>query len=250
MKLTGLHLRLRKLERGKHSVFTTCRRQPWQHISISATDSPHLQIIPAALIDNPAATLILAAIVGIGAFTLFAAPGWIERGVFRPYWLVRRREYGTLVTNAFLHADVAHLAFNAISFWAFGFALERSMGTGAFLQLFVFGLLVSDLTTWLRHRRAPGYGTLGASGAITAVLFASIVYTPSQSIFIMPIPVPIPAPVFAVCYVGFSVYAARRRLGGVNHDAHLGGALAGVVFVALHDPARFGSALQRLTVHL
>ena len=208
-----------------------------------------METLRTLLAENPAATLILAAIVSIGAFTLWVAPQWICRGMLRPYSLVPRSEYATLLTSAFLHADLPHLIFNGVSFWAFGFALERSIGTRAFLQLYFFGLFVGDLTTWFRHRRDPGYRTLGASGAIMAVLFASIVYTPSQSIFVLPIPVPIPAPVFAVCYLAFTVYAARQRLGGVNHDAHLGGALAGVAFVALHDPAAFGQVLRKVGLH-
>ncbi|HWH84647.1 MAG TPA: rhomboid family intramembrane serine protease, partial [Burkholderiaceae bacterium] len=85
------------------------------------------------------------------------------------------------------------------------------------------------------HHHDPAYASLGASGAILAVLFASILYHPSSSIFVMPVPVPIPAPLFALGYLAYSVWAARQPRGGVNHDAHLGGAAAGVLFVALTD---------------
>lgn len=189
---------------------------------------------------------LLVAMVGISATALFAFPDWIDRGVFRPYWCLARREYATLVSSAFLHADLAHLAFNGFTFWAFGFALERRMGTAGFLTLYVVGLLVSDLGTWLAHRHDPGYRTLGASGPITTVLFAAVVYAPGSSIYVMPIPVPIPAPVFAIGYLAFSFYASRRLQGNVNHDAHLSGALAGLGFVALTDPAAAVRALHRI----
>ncbi len=189
---------------------------------------------------------ILVAIVGISGIALLVAPDWIERGVFRPYWCLSRREYATLVSSAFLHADLPHLAFNAFTFWAFGFALERQIGTTSFLTLYAFGLLVSDLGTWLAHRHEPDYRTLGASGAITTVLFAAIVYAPGSSLYILPIPVPIPAPVFAVCYLAYSYYASRRLRGNVNHDAHLSGALAGLAFVALTDQAATARALQHI----
>jgi membrane associated rhomboid family serine protease len=151
-----------------------------------------------------------------------------------------------MVTSAFVHADLPHLLFNAFTFWAFGFGLERSMGTAPFVGLYAFGLLVSSAGTWVKHRHDAGYATLGASGAILAVLFASIVYSPGQSIFILPIPVPIPAPLFAVAYLAYTVYASRQRRGRINHDAHLGGALAGIAYVALTDPAAIGRLLSRL----
>lgn len=191
---------------------------------------------------SPGATLVLCAIVLASGAGLYVAPSMIERNLFRPHWLVPRREYPTLLTSAFLHADLPHLFFNGFTFWAFAFPLERAIGTARFLALYFFGLLASDLGTWLRHRRDPGYRCLGASGAILAVLFASIVYFPSGSIYILPIPVPIPAPLFAVAYLAYSFYASRQARGRVNHDAHLVGAAAGIAFVALTDFAALGRA--------
>ena len=189
-----------------------------------------------------AAALLLAATVLVSLIGLFAAPSLIERSLFRPYWLLPRREYPTLVTSAFVHADLAHLIFNAFTFWAFAFALERAIGSTRFVALYAFGLLASDAGTWFKHRRDPEYRTLGASGAILAVLFASIVYFPTGSIFILPIPVPIPAPLFALGYLAYTWYAARLARGRINHDAHLSGAIAGLVFVVLTDPAAIGHA--------
>jgi membrane associated rhomboid family serine protease len=202
----------------------------------------------AQLFDTaPGATLLLAAFVLASLIALYAAPSLIDRGLFRPHWLVPQRQYATLVTSAFLHADLAHLFFNAFTFWAFAFNLERRIGTPRFLLLYVFGLFASDLGTWIRHRHEPGYQTLGASGAITAVLFASIIYFPSASIFIVPIPVPLPGPLFALAYLGYTYYASRRPRGGINHDAHLGGALAGIAFVALTDVGALAQALRGLS---
>ena len=194
--------------------------------------------------DAPAATLLLATIVVASLIGLFVAPGLLERGLFRPHWLLPRRQYLTPITSAFLHADLPHLLFNAFTFWAFAFSLERAIGTPKFLALYFFGLLVSDLGTWVRQRHNPAYQSLGASGAILAVLFASILYFPQSSIFILPIPVPIPAPLFALAYLAYTWYASRQTGGRINHDAHLGGALAGIAFVALTDGETLARALQ------
>lgn len=189
----------------------------------------------------PASALLLAAILAFSALGLFVQPGLIERNLLRPHGLAQRGDWFTLVSSGFIHADLAHLLLNCFTLWAFGFGLERRIGTPSFVVLYVVGLLCSSIATWLIHRRQLGYASLGASGAILAVLFASIVVAPTSSIFILPVPVPIPAPLFAVGYLAYSVIAGRARVGRVNHDAHIAGAIAGLAYVAITMP----SAIQR-----
>lgn len=179
---------------------------------------------------------ILVSLVGL------KSPRVIERTLLRPYWLTRKQEYDRLITSGFVHADFGHLIFNMITFFFFAFQLERVLGTPRFLALYFIALVLSNLGTWVKHRDNPDYASLGASGAILAVLFASIIYFPGQSLYIIPIPVPIPAPLFAIGYLAYSWYASRQARGRINHDAHIGGALTGIAFVALTDP----DAIRRL----
>lgn len=193
---------------------------------------------------SPGAAILLGLMLLASLAGLFVSPALIERCLFRPFWLVPRRQYATLVSSGFVHADLSHLIFNVLTFWAFAFPLERTIGTPRFLALYFIGLLASDLGTYFKHRRDADYRTLGASGAILAVLFASIIYYPTQSIFILPIPVPIPAPLFAVGYLAYTYYASRRARGRINHDAHLSGALTGLAFVVITDTDACARALR------
>jgi len=190
------------------------------------------------------ALVIFAATLVASLAGLYAKPQIIERSLFRPYWFLRRRQYDTVVTSGFVHADLPHLIFNMVTFWFFAFPLERQIGPVRFAVLYFLALVVSDLGTYFKHRNDPQYASLGASGAISAVLFAAIVYFPWMKLFIIPIPLPIPAPLFAVGYVAYSWYSARQARGRINHDAHLGGAMFGLLFVLLTDPAAFGQLLR------
>jgi membrane associated rhomboid family serine protease len=190
------------------------------------------------------ALLILVTTVIVSLAGLFVAPAIIERSMLRPYWLKRNGEYERLITSGFVHADLWHLAFNMLTFYFFAFALEDRIGSLKLLTLYLLGLVLSDLGTYFKHRDNPDYASLGASGAISAVLFASIVYFPHQSLFILPIPFPIPAPLFAVAYLAYTYYSARHPTGRINHDAHLGGALTGLAFVAVTTPSAYSDLVR------
>jgi len=195
---------------------------------------------------GPGALTIFALTIVLSLIGLFAAPWLIDRCLFRPYWYLRNRQYDTVLLSGFVHADLAHLIFNMITFYFFAFPLERRIGTIKFIVLYVLGLLISELGSFYKHRNHPEYATLGASGAISAVLFASIVYFPTSSLFVFPIPVPIPAPLFAVGYLAYTYYSARQARGRINHDAHLGGALWGLAFVAITDLGAYRNLAQLL----
>ena len=186
-----------------------------------------------------AAPGIMALTTAISLLGLFRLPGIIDKNLFRPFYFLPRKQYATMILSGFVHADVGHLLFNMFTFYFFAFPLERFVGTIPFLILYFVGLVLSHTCTYFKHRNNSAYASLGASGAISAVLFAYIVYFPATTLMLVPIPVPIPAVVFAFGYVGYSYWASTHSRGRINHDAHLCGALSGIGFVGITDPAAF-----------
>jgi membrane associated rhomboid family serine protease len=153
------------------------------------------------------------------------------------------KDYATLLTSGFVHADFGHLLFNLITYYSFAFTMERVMGQFRFEILYFSGMLASNIGVCIKHRNEPEYASLGASGAILAVLFAAIVYFPSQKIAMFFIPIGIPAPLFAVAYLAYSYFSSGRPGTRTNHDAHILGALTGLVFVLITAPERFQGLL-------
>lgn len=197
--------------------------------------------------QEPAATMVFVVTIALSLLGLFRAPQVIDHCLFRPYYFLRRRQYLTIVSSGFVHADLGHLLFNMFTFYFFAFPMERLFCSTYFIALYLFGLVVSHGCTYFKHRDNSLYASLGASGAISAVLFAYIVYFPTTTLIIFPIPFPIPAALFAVGYVAYSWWAANRERGRINHDAHLCGALSGLVFVLLVHPQAYALLLDTLS---
>jgi membrane associated rhomboid family serine protease len=181
------------------------------------------------------ASIVIMVITIIVSLIGLKSPHVIEKTVLRPYWVTRRGEWERLITSGFVHGSGGHLFFNMLSFFFFAFPLERVIGSARFIILYFAGLVLSDLGTWYKHRNNPDYASLGASGAVLAVMFAYIVYFPSSSLYLFFVPIPIPAPLFAVGYLAYSWYQSRQNVGRINHDAHIGGAITGLLFVAVFD---------------
>lgn len=192
-----------------------------------------------------AATLFGVTIV-VSLLGLYVAPQIIERSLFRPYWFQRRGDYWTALTSGFVHADLTHLLFNMFTFYSFAFRLERTIGPLRLLALYLFALVLSNLGTFLKQRNNPDYASLGASGAISAVVLAFVVYYPTSSFYFYFVPLPIPATIAAVVCLGATWYLARNSRGRINHDAHLDGALTGLVFVAFTEPSAYVDAFREL----
>lgn len=179
----------------------------------------------------------------------FAQPTWQINGMMYPYQVKHQRKYFQIISHGFLHADFTHLAFNMITFFFFGPLMEQVLGSFPFLILYISGLLVSSIPTLLRHSDNPNYATLGASGAVESVLFAFILLFPAEKIYIFLIPIGIPAILFGFIYMGYSIYSAKQQQGNINHDAHIAGAVWGVLYTIFFVPdalLRFSEQLKSL----
>ncbi len=180
-------------------------------------------------------TLILIAINVSVSIIAFYSPKVMETGMFMPYRTLKENTWYELVTSGFLHGSYMHLAFNMITLVFFGPVLERTIGETHFLILYFTGLLASSVPSLIRHRKNPGYATIGASGAVESVLFAFIVIFPFEKLYIMFIPIGIPAIIFGALFVAYSIWASKKE-GKINHEAHIGGALWGLIYMFAFVP--------------
>lgn len=183
-------------------------------------------------------TLIILAITCIVSFIALNNRKLMDDLILWPPAITRHREYHRLVTYGLVHADLGHLLFNMITLFFFGRAMEgfyaSQLGTFGFALFYIGALVVSILPTYLRNRGNPNYHSLGASGAVSAVLFAYILLAPWSRIIVFV--VPMPAILYAVLYTAYSIYMDRRGRDSINHSAHLWGAAYGVVFTVLVNP--------------
>jgi membrane associated rhomboid family serine protease len=195
-------------------------------------------------------TLALVAVTALVSWQAWERPRWFDRLILWPPAIERQQQYDRLLTHGFIHADGMHLIFNMVTLYSFGQVMERyfsdRIGPVGYLLFYLSAIVIAILPTYMRHRRDPNYRSLGASGAVSAVLFASILLDPWMGIYLFLIPIPVPAFVFAGLYIGYSVWMDKRGGDNINHSAHLWGALYGVMFTVLQQPTLAGQFLIRL----
>ena len=193
-------------------------------------------------------TFFLIGITCLVSWMAFNNRKLMDRLILWPPAIDKHRQYDRLVTYGFIHGDFMHLLFNMITLFFFGQQIEqlmtRVMGVWVYLLFYLSALVVSILPTYLKNQKNPNYLSLGASGAVSAVLFAFVLLAPWSTIGVMFIPMP--AIVFAVLYVGYSIWMDRRGGDRINHSAHLAGAAYGVLFMAIMEPRVLGIFLQQL----
>jgi membrane associated rhomboid family serine protease len=187
--------------------------------------------------------IILAITVAISAYG-FQNEDFFKRWLFSPYVIARRKEYLRFLTSGFLHGGWMHLIFNMFTLYFFGHNVEQVfqmvhgqvMGSVYYLLLYLGAIVVADLPSYRRYRDASFYSAIGASGGVSAVIFASIMYFPTQSIYLYGA-LPIPGFIWGFVYVIFSYQFDRQgRNDGIGHSAHLYGSLFGLALTVVLNP--------------
>ncbi|MFT4062759.1 MAG: rhomboid family intramembrane serine protease [Edaphocola sp.] len=149
------------------------------------------------------------------------------------------------LTAGFVHADYMHLGFNMFSLYFFAVLVEQFIGRERLIILYLLGIIVSCVPSFFKQRHRPGYRSLGASGGVAAVIFASIYLSPWDKVYVF-FAIGLPSIVFAVVYLAYTAYLARRGGGIVNHDAHLWGSIFGLLFMLVIDPTHGGYLINQL----
>ncbi len=162
----------------------------------------------------------------------------------------RTEQLYRLLTAGFVHADYTHLGFNMFTLYFFGEILagrQSGIGPSYFLLLYLTGIIISCIPSFIKHKNNPAYRSLGASGGVAAVVFAMIYLYPWEKIYIFFIPVGIPCVLYAVLYLAYTIYMSRSGKGIVNHDAHLWGSVYGLLFMVCIDPSHGTYFIQQIS---
>jgi membrane associated rhomboid family serine protease len=190
---------------------------------------------------NAPITIAIIIITGITSYQAFTNYGLKEKLIFNPYSIKNRNEWYRFWTHGLLHADWIHLALNLFVLFGFGETVEieykrnfGAIGSFYFVLLYVLGLSASSLFDYFKHRNNWSYNALGASGAVSAVLFAAILFNPTQILLLYGI-IPMPAVIGGGLYLVYSYYMARKGADNIGHDAHFWGAIWGISFTAALD---------------
>ncbi len=193
-----------------------------------------------ALTDAPVTLLLLIVNVLVSGYTLVVDPSQMDRLSFQPYAILKRKESWRMISAGFVHVGFGHLAFNMITLYFFGPLLEVLLGSLDFAVLYVGSELAAHALTLIIQHDNESYAAVGASGAVSGVLFGYCLFFPFQKIYFFGV-IPMWSIVFAIGYVAISLYAINRRMeggsvGGIAHEAHLGGAIGGLLLTIILEP--------------
>jgi len=186
-------------------------------------------------------TTIIIAITALVTFTGLSNLEFFDKFKFNISSIKAGEQY-RMITSGFLHADWFHFAFNMFSFWSFANFLTQEFSTTNFLLIYFGSMGIGSLLTYYIHKDEPHYSAIGASGAVMGIIYCAILLYPENSILLFGA-LPIPGYIFAVLYLGYSIYGMKGRYDNIGHTAHLGGAIGGLVFTLMIRPSLFETRL-------
>ena len=176
----------------------------------------------------------------------------LRKWIFNPYLVRTKNQYYRFLTSGFIHADYGHLFFNMFTLFFFGSVLETyfqyffgEKGKIIYVAFFLAGIIISDIPTYLRHRKNPGYNGLGASGGVSSVVFSAIVLNPLADVCLYGL-LCLPGVVMGALYLGYSIWQDKRGGDNINHSAHLYGAVFGIVFTLLAIPNSLPNFIEQV----
>lgn len=179
-------------------------------------------------------------IVLIAITVLFSYKGFQDLAFFRKYEFhigsIRAGEQIRMISSAFLHADLGHLFFNMLTLYFFAPVVFDYLGDFSFVLIYFGSLIFGSLLTLIMHKDDYSYRAIGASGAVTGILYSAILLQPEMSLYLFFIPIPIPAYLFGIGYLLYSIYGMKAKNDNIGHTAHFGGAIGGYVITILKEP--------------
>lgn len=187
------------------------------------------------------ALILVIAITAIVSFIGFGNVELFNRLKFNIYAILKQNQWDRMISSGFLHADWTHLLFNMFTLYFFAPSIIAYLGVWSFLLIYFSAILLGNFLTLFLYRKNLSYSAIGASGGVSGVLFGAIALQPHIGIMIMFIPIPIPGWIFAILYLGYSIYGMRKSTGNIGHAAHLGGAVAGILLAIVFYPQTLAS---------
>ena len=176
----------------------------------------------------------------IVANVLVSLKGFNDFSFFEKYKFniggIRRGEQIRIFSSAFLHANMQHLIFNMLTLFFFANAVIYKLGTVNFVLIYLGSLIVGNLLSYFFHKDEYHYSAIGASGAVSGILYAAILLQPGMDLYMFFIPIPIPAYIFGIGYLLYSIYGMKRQNDNIGHDAHFGGAVGGYIITLIMAP--------------
>ena len=189
----------------------------------------------ASLFDTPASLILMVLTVGISLIAFNRQDLWRFLAL-EPYRMIRDREFHAVVTSSFVHGSGFHLALNMLTLFFFGPSLEAILGGTQFIIVYGASLLVSGIVSTIIFRNEPNYISIGASDAVSGVVFSFCLFEPMAQLYLFFV-LPIPAFLFAFLFVGYSIYAMKRMDDRIAHEAHLAGAITGIIVTIILNPS-------------